>query len=98
MSAFDHTGRAAANRHSDRRFHIIMGCIFSGAFILPIAIAWTVIATEPGRRAAYMAKCQQTGFSEGQCRFLYGERRDADTAALAAIAVGAGVAAGQVAS
>jgi hypothetical protein len=100
MSAFDHTARAAANRRSDRRFHIITGSIFCVAFILPIAIAWIVIATEPARRAAYMAKCRETGSTQGQCTFLYAERRrqDADAAALTAIAIGVGVAAGQVAS
>jgi len=96
MSAFGHTAQAAADRRSDRRFHIIMVYIFSGVLIVPIAVASIVIVTEPARRTAFVAKCQETGFSEGQCRSLYGERRDADTAALAAIAIGAGVAAGQV--
>src|SRR5579859_3450095 len=87
MSAFGHTAQAAADRRSDRRFHIIMVYIFSGVLIVPIAVASIVIVTEPARRTAFV--CQETGFSEGQCRSLYGERRDADTAALAAIAIGA---------
>jgi hypothetical protein len=99
--AFHHTARVAANRRSDRRFHIIMGCIFGGAFILPIALALIIMANEPERRAAYMAKCQETGFSQGQCTFLYADRRrqDADTAALAAaIAIGTSVTASQAMS
>ena len=73
-----------------------MGCIFGGALILPVALTWIVMTNEPARRA-YMAKCQETGFSQGQCTFLYAERRrqDADTAALAVIAIGTSVAASQ---
>jgi hypothetical protein len=44
------------------------------------------------RRAAYMAKCQENGFSPGQCTFLYAERQrqrqDADAAAMAVLAIG----------
>jgi len=100
MSAFDRTAQLATIRRSNRRFNIMMGCIFGGAILLGPILAWIVIATEPERRAAYLAKCQANGFSPNQCTFLYAERQrqDADEAAMAALAIGTSIAASQAVS
>ena len=74
----DYDARRAAvlrrERREDRRFHIIMGAT-CGLFVLfLVAVAWLIVATEPQRRAAYLADCQTRGFTVQQCAFLYSER------------------------
>ena len=56
-----------------------------------VAVVWLVVATEPQRRAAYLADCQTRGFSAQQCTLLYSERqqREADSAATIAIGTAA---------
>jgi hypothetical protein len=76
-------------QREDRRFHIIMGAS-CGLFVLfLVAVAWLIVATEPQRRAAYLADCQTRGFTAQQCAFLYSERLRQDADSAAAIAVGA---------
>ena len=76
-------------QREDRRFHLIMG-VSCGMFVLfLVAVAWLIVATEPQRRATYLADCQTRGFTAQQCAFLYSERLRQDTDSAAAIAVGA---------
>jgi hypothetical protein len=59
-----------------------------------VAVVWLAVATEPRRRAAYLADCQTKGFSAQQCTFLYSERHRRDADAAAALAAGAAALAG----
>jgi hypothetical protein len=85
--------RHAEWKRSNRRFNIMMGSICGGVVLLLVAFVWVLVATEPQRRAAYMADCQQKGFTADQCRFLYAERarqdsNDAVALSLSAAALG----------
>lgn len=55
---------AGTIQHSERGFHIAMAAVFGGVVLLIIGIAWAIIATEPQRRAAYMTKCLEKGFTD----------------------------------
>jgi hypothetical protein len=73
--------------HSDFWFYVIMGSIFGGALLAGVALAWYAVATEPERRAAWMAECQRHDLTLDQCKFIYrvdSERRG-DEAANAAM-------------
>ena len=66
-----------------------MGTVCAGIVLLVVALVWVLVATEPQRRAEYMAHCQASGFTAEQCKFFYAERarQDADNA----IAIGLSV-------
>jgi hypothetical protein len=83
-------------RRKNRRFNIIAGSVCGVLVLLFVALVWVLVATEPERRAAYMADCQRAGFTPEQCKFFYAERgrQEADNAvafglAATALAVGA---------
>ncbi len=77
-------------QREDRRFHIIMGASCGLFVVFLVAVVWLAVATEPQRRAAYLADCQTKGFSAQQCTFLYSERQQYDADSAAPIALGAG--------
>jgi hypothetical protein len=56
-----------------------MGTVCAGIVLLVVALVWVLVATEPQRRAEYMAHCQASGFTPEQCKFFYAERARQDT-------------------
>jgi hypothetical protein len=83
-------------RRENHRFNLMMSAICSLLVLLFVALVWAIVATEPQRRAAYMADCGNAGFTPEQCNFFYAERgrQDADNAVALSLAVTAlGVAA-----
>ena len=75
--------------HPDRWFHVTLIAVCGTSVLLVVAFAWLLVATEPRRRAEYLANCQARGFTAEQCTFLYTERQRQDADAAAALAVGA---------
>ena len=67
----------------------MMSMICAALLLLFVALVWVLVATEPQRRAEYMAHCQASGFTAEQCKFFYAERarQEADNA----IAIGLSV-------
>jgi hypothetical protein len=81
--------REAAWRRENRRFNIIMGTAVGGLLLVGVVIGCAIVKGEPKVRAAYMARCEATGFNTQQCALLYEDRRRVDGDATAAIALGA---------
>jgi hypothetical protein len=79
----------AEQRRKDRRFNIMMSVVCAALLLLFVALVWVLVATEPQRRAEYMAHCQASGFTAEQCKLLYTERarEDADNAVAIGLSV-----------
>jgi hypothetical protein len=72
----------AEQQRKDRRFEIAIGISCAIIVLFFIALGWIIVAIEPERRAAYLARCPSAGLTPEQCKFFYAERsqQDADDA------------------